>query len=196
MKAKVLQHLRRPYMMGMLMVSALLVVAIAVPVVGAQTTTTTFYGCVAKGNGALYKVGITSPTCNKGDGTPISWNQQGPAGAVGEVGPAGPAGADGAKGDTGAAGSNGTNGATIVRTVSNQSPAVAPGGSVTQVEARCSSNEKATGGGYRTSNPDVAVFQNEPEEAFRPLGPGWAAGFKNNSTSNQTITVYVICASP
>jgi hypothetical protein len=183
-------------MMGMLMVSALLVAAIAVPVVFAQSTTTTYYGCIAKGTGALYKVGITSPTCNKGDGTPISWNQQGPAGLKGDTGADGSNGTNGADGTDGIDGTNGTNGATTVRTVSHQSPAIAAGGSITQVEARCASNEKATGGGYLTSSRDVAVFQNEPEETFAPLGPGWAAGFKNNSTTSQTITVHVICASP
>jgi hypothetical protein len=194
MKAKVLQHLRRPYMMGMLTVSALLVAAIAVPVVIAQTTTTTYYGCVDKKNGALYKVGITSPTCNKGDGTPISWNQQGPAG------PAGADGADGADGVDGTNGTNGTNGATTVRTVSHQSTPVIPGSSISHVEARCNTNEKATGGGYNTTTntpANIAVFQNRPVEKFGfTAGPGWAAGFKNNDTSDKSITVYVICASP
>jgi hypothetical protein len=116
-----------------------------------------------------------------------SWNQQGPAGPKGDTG------------DTGAAGSNGTNGATTVRTVSNPSPTVIPGSSISHVVARCSSNEKATGGGYNTTSntpANIAVFQNRPEDKFGSLGPGWAAGFKNNDTTDKAITVYVICASP
>lgn len=208
MKAKVLQHIRRPYMMGMLVVFALLVAAIAVPVVIAQTTTT-YYGCVGARAGSLYNVGTTSPTCNKGDGTPISWNQQGPAGLKGDTGAsgdAGPAGADGTNGIDGkdgvdgAIGPAGPAGATNVRTVSVQSGTVAPGSSSSQVVARCEPNEKATGGGFSTNGlADVAVFQNQPINAFGPFagqGPGWAAGFKNNDTTGKTITVYVICASP
>jgi hypothetical protein len=91
-------------------------------------------------------------------------------------------------------GATGPAGATTVRTVSHESGTVAPGSSISQVVVSCSSNEEATGGGYLTSSPDVAVFQNQPIDTF--LGPGWAAGFKNNGTSNQTITVYVKCASP
>jgi hypothetical protein len=106
----------------------------------------------------------------------------------------------GQTGDTGAAGSNGTNGATTVRTVSHQSGTVIPGSSISQVVARCSSNEKATGGGYNTTTntpADIAVFQNRPEPPLGIiLGPGWAVGFKNNDTTDKAITVYVNCASP
>jgi hypothetical protein len=109
----------------------------------------------------------------------------------------------GQTGDTGADGSNGsngTNGATTVRTVSVSSGNVIPGTSISHVTARCATNEKATGGGYNTTTntpADIAVFQNRPEDKLGfTLGPGWAAGFKNNDATDKAITVYAICASP
>jgi hypothetical protein len=52
-------------------------------------------------------------TCPKGT-TPISWNQQGPAGPAGPQGPAGPVGATGSQGDTGAEGPAGAAGNTVL----------------------------------------------------------------------------------
>ena len=120
--------------------------------------------------------------------------EQGPAGAQGEPGLQGE---PGIQGEPGPQGQPGSNGATTVRTVSHQSGTVAPGSSVSHVVAACFSNEEATGGGYSTTTntpADIAVFQNQPRDTF--TGPGWAVGFKNNSNTNQSITVHVKCASP
>ena len=118
--------------------------------------------------------------------------QTGPAGAQGEQGLQGE---QGIQGEPGPQGRTGSSGATTVRTVSHQSGTVVPGSSISQVVAACSSNEKATGGGYSTNTPaNIAVFQSQPTNTFS--GPGWAVGFRNNDNISRSITVYVICASP
>src|SRR5215467_15573304 len=77
----------------------------------------TFSGCVNNSTGALRVIdptktgtaGHCTTTGPKAE-TPITWSQQGPAGAAGPAGPSGPAGPAGATGQTGPAGSTGSTG--------------------------------------------------------------------------------------
>lgn len=76
----------------------------------------TYYGCLSKIGGLLYKVNSAAPPkCLSGDGQ-VKWNEQGPPGAQGmqgapgPEGPLGPAGPQGGPGPQGPAGADGAPG--------------------------------------------------------------------------------------
>src|SRR6185437_7872726 len=68
----------------------------------------TYYGCLKNGN--LSNVGTSTPDNCPGNGTVISWSQQGPQGVPGPAGPQGPQGNAGPQGPQGAAGPQGEQG--------------------------------------------------------------------------------------
>jgi hypothetical protein len=120
---------------------------------------------------------------------------KGQKGAQGLRGPKGPTGAAGTNGTNG---TNGANGATKV--VIRSTDTAAPNANTTSGIARCNAGEQATGGGATISGVlgGSSAWQQPgyPVSASGSLPPGWAATYYNNSGFNDTLTVYVICASP
>jgi hypothetical protein len=81
-------------------------------VASGSTSPNVFYACqntTSKVIGGSITVGVP-PICAKGY-VPVSWNQQGVAGATGATGATGPSGSDGSNGATGATGATGADGA-------------------------------------------------------------------------------------
>jgi hypothetical protein len=139
-------------------------------------------------------VGPTGPRGPTGPAGPTG--PTGPRGATGPTGPAGPIGPTGPVGPRGATGPTGPTGpaSTYVR--------VAKGTKETPVaDAICDPGDVATGGGAVTDfkSPDAL-----PSIPLRSAGvpaadgdkvTGWR-GFVKGGSANQTVTVYVVCATP
>jgi len=129
MKAKVLQHLRRPYVFVGALLAAALMLGTAVSATFAVTTNP-INACYNSKTGLLSLVLADNSTKCPSGTSPISWNQTGPAGpagpagAKGDTGPAGPQGPPGVDGVDGANGADGAQ--SIVRTVS-LTAAISPG---------------------------------------------------------------------
>jgi hypothetical protein len=111
--------------------------------------------------------------------------RRGPRGFRGPRGPAGPAGAAGATNVTTAQ---------FAYTVSGSSAAWA--------WQACAAGQKATGGGVRSDNPSINLYESYPvNSAGNPLAPNeiptaWKVGVDNFSSGTLPFTVYVICAAP
>ena len=111
--------------------------------------------------------------------------RRGPRGFRGPRGPAGPAGAAGA-----------TNVTTL------QFAYTVDGSSAAWAWQACSAGQRATGGGVRTDNPNINLYESYPvNSSGNPLGTGemptaWKVGVDNFSTGVLPFTVYVICAAP
>jgi hypothetical protein len=125
---------------------------------------------------------------------------KGNTGATGTAGAQGKEGPSGKEGPAGKEGSKGANGATNV--VVRFAEATSTAGSNGFAQANCSPGERATGGGVEMNagdSKDVWYFQ----PGGRPVPPtqgatptGWYASWYNESATNDTFHVYVICASP
>jgi hypothetical protein len=107
----------------------------------------------------------------------------------------------GPKGPTGAAGTNGTNGTNgATKVVIRLTDTAAPTANTTSGIARCNAGEQATGGGASISGVlgGSSAWQQPgyPVPASGSLPPGWAATYYNSSGFTDTLSVYVICASP
>jgi Collagen triple helix repeat (20 copies) len=145
------------------------------------------------------------PKGDKGDTGP-----QGPAGPKGSTGSQGPKGATGAQGPKGATGAQGPKGAQGVQGVSGpQGPKGDPGATKVMVRsssngpigantslsatATCLSGETRVGGGANATVVPKGVLTSS-----YPVGSSeWRVWYKNNAnTQGQSITAYVLCASP
>ena len=117
---------------------------------------------------------------------------KGQQGARGLQGPQGPTGAAGTNG------TNGTNGATNV--VIRHTDTATPTANQTTGIARCNAGEQATGGGALISGGVGGASQwmqpGSPVPSSGSLPPGWFASYYNSSGFSDTLSVYVICASP
>ncbi len=66
----------------------------------------------------------------------------------------------------------------------------------------CPAGARATGGGVRTDNPNLLLYESYPVDASgNPLADGqtpaaWKVGVENYSQGAIPFTVYVICAAP
>jgi hypothetical protein len=134
----------------------------------------------------------------------------GAAGATGPQGPKGaegPKGSEGPKGDEGKEGAKGTNGATNVVVHVAETKTSTHGDGFAQ--ANCNAGERATGGGVQMgpgNSVDVWYFQpggrpslsgNTGQELKDGETPtAWYASWYNESSSEDTFHVYVICAAP
>jgi hypothetical protein len=149
--------------------------------------------------------------------TPISWNQQGPAGAMGATGPQGPKGDTGAagamgqtgatgpqgpkgdtgpqgpKGDTGPQGAPGINGLAGIHIIT----ASAQSGPNTIINGvlNCPAGQIAIGGGFTTVPPGAPPIPGAyvSSSAPTPDGLGWDGATVNTSTQTVTITLETTC---
>jgi Collagen triple helix repeat (20 copies) len=143
-------------------------------------------------NGAVTPAKVAASTIARFKG------QRGLTGARGLTGPRGLTALQGSTGATGAAGTNGTNGTNgatnvVVRTNSLTLPSTANG----SVIASCNPGERATGGGAAGSSAGLVAYADSPFGGSTTTAPvGWSAQATNTSGSSQTLTVYVVCASP
>ena len=68
-----------------------------------------------------------------------------------------------------------------------------PSPSASQFDASCPSSKKVLGGGVRTNNSSVALF-----ESFPKNDTTWRVGFKTGATGSSPspvdVTIYAICA--
>lgn len=129
---------------------------------------------------------------------------QGPQGPKGANGANGANGAQGPKGDTGAQGVQGQAGATnvVVHTATTSVNGAASGSQV----VTCPSGTSAVAGGgngldyLSNSNPvslqRIGFFNLQLPARDGDTPDGWGAGGHNASGSAETLTVYVVCASP
>ena len=66
----------------------------------------------------------------------------------------------------------------------------------------CATGSRATGGGVRTDNPNINLYESYPvDSSGNPVAAGatptaWKVGVDNFSTGTLPFTVYVICAAP
>jgi Collagen triple helix repeat (20 copies) len=121
----------------------------------------------------------------------------GPRGLRGLVGPAGPEGPTGAQGPPGPAGPAG---ATNVTTASFAYAVNA--GAAAWAWRGCPSGSRATGGGIRSDNANISLYESYPVNATGgapadgETPAGWKVGVYNYASVQLPFTVYVICASP
>jgi hypothetical protein len=145
------------------------------------------HACYMKSGGALYVIDDSVTSCKR-NATSLDWNVAGPPGPAGPTGPQGPAGATGPAGPAGPAN-------VVVRFVDEMTP----DGSNDSATALCEAGEKATGGGVSLISGDSAhTFYFEPggvPNVNSGTPTGWQASWFQNSGSNETIRVYVVCAS-
>ncbi|MGA7672348.1 MAG: hypothetical protein WBW04_18140 [Nitrolancea sp.] len=176
----------------------------------------TYYACLKNGN--LSDVGTSAPDKCPGQGTVISWNQQGPQGipgptgatgpqgpqgdvgpqgAQGVPGPQGPAGSQGAPGAQGPAGTSGISGYQIVSAAGASS-----GADIQTIVAYCPAGKKAiSGGGYVTFDTGISgeVDRGVALHFSVPFndGAGWdvqAVMTYLNTNSTWHLTTYAVCA--
>jgi hypothetical protein len=135
--------------------------------------------------GAGGQRGATGP-----QGQPGATGQRGPIGPAGPTGPTGPVGSRGATGPTGATGPA----STYVR--------IAHGSKRTPVvDVYCDPGDVATGGGAVTqfkspdALPSIPLKAKDTPAQDHDRMTGWR-GFVKGGSANQTVTVYVACATP
>jgi hypothetical protein len=166
--------------------------------------------CAADSNGALRAVAAAG-RCRRSERA-LPWNTAGPHGvngAVGPIGPQGPAGAAGPQGPTGQqglAGSQGPAGASgsvalglAYASLSFANPAADQYGvgGVDFGDVPCSAGKKVLGGGVSTSGTDQFLNESFPSTGTgtgTPGSAGWAATVENGGVTDETFTVYAICA--
>lgn len=175
-------------------------VAITVPTVAmaVDPEPAVFKGCLFEGE--ISRVVTTgTPDCTDMgpvlgpdvDGTLISWNQQGLAGATGTAGPQGPQGLPGAQGLTGTqgvqgpAGKNGVSGYKMVAASTKAKARTAATYTVL-----CKDGRVALGGGLSGATADIILNNSGPT----PDAKGWTVRATNVSTKKRAITIYVTCA--
>ena len=145
----------------------------------ASITSAVIEACYVKSSGSIYRINApNAPSKCATNGTPMSWNVQGPQG------PAGPAGPSGLTG---------------YRTVT-EAKSVLP-----QTEdfltASCADGEVVLAGGYSAADVSGKMFKNMvvPTNTFVPPNKGWLPGWFvqviNTDPSLQIfLYVYAICA--
>ena len=158
-------HLRGLRLMALATVLALTVAGSMTFIAAGQEPPVTYYACLKNGN--LSKVGTSAPDNCPGNGTVISWNEQGPQGLTGatgatgatgqrerlarkarpdrweQLGPQGAAGPVGATGPQGPAGAGGVSGYQIV----TASTASSVGATTQAMAANCPAGKMVVGGG-------------------------------------------------
>jgi hypothetical protein len=126
----------------------------------------------------------------------------GPRGPQGEPGPQGAQGAQGEQGRQGEQGAPGAAGATNVTIRQGNQDFVqgdADGHNTREETASCQTGERATGGGFLSSNNNaVTTYKSQPTPASG-TPTGWVVGVRATHTDpilGHGFTPYVICASP
>ena len=117
----------------------------------------------------------------------------GPTGATGARGPNGARGATGPAGPAGAIGPPGPAGPSTLPALDTKSGAAvrSAAGETTYGEADCDPGTYAVGGGVLSSNAGMTVDSSWPLFG----GQGWNVWMRNESASDRTFIVYVICTS-
>jgi hypothetical protein len=167
--------------------------------------------CAAASNGALRAVPAAAK-CRTSERV-LTWNvagrpgaagANGAPGAAGPTGPQGPAGPQGQTGPQGQAGPQGPPGAVTLGlaypslTVAN--PAADQYGVVSGInsgDVPCAAGKKVLGGGVTTSGADQFVTESFPSSGTgtgASGNAGWAATIENIGTTDESFTVYAICA--
>jgi hypothetical protein len=155
--------------------------------------------------GADGRAGSAGPAGATGPAGP-----QGPAGATGATGPqgssggpqgpSGPQGPQGLQGQQGPPGANATLGLAYPSTTF-ANPATGQYGTPTGVDfgqVPCASGKQVVGGGVHTSGQDQFVNESYPTDGSTSAAgnSGWGATVENVGNSDETFTVYAICANP
>lgn len=150
-------------------------------------------------------IGPQGPAGPAGPQGPVG--PQGPAGptgnavsgATGPQGPVGPTGPQGPQGSTGFTGPAGRDGVLGIQVVMSQYT-VQPNSGFTTI-ATCTGGRIAIAGGYGRVNPGVTVRESRPGQLSGQI-PGeydkhiWTVGYRNDTTTPQTVDTYAVCAFP
>jgi hypothetical protein len=166
--------------------------------------------CAAESNGALRAV--PAPAKCRNSERVLTWNiagrpgAAGAAGASGPAGPPGPQGPAGPQGQTGAPGPAGAQGPPGGVTLGLAYPSTtfanpaADQYGVTGVDfgdVACASGKKVLGGGVTTSSVDQYVNESFPSSGTATGASGnagWAATIENLGPTDESFTVYAVCA--
>jgi hypothetical protein len=168
------------------------------------------HACAQKNTGALRTV--AGQACRASE-HPLTWNVTGPAGSDGPPGPAGPQGPQGSTGPAGPQGSTGPAGpqgpqgpqgpaanlglAYPSLTVANPAANQYGASGVNYGDVPCAAGKKVLGGGVSTSGQDQFVNESYPSSGTATGASGnagWAATVENDGTTDETFTVYAVCA--
>lgn len=171
------------------------------------------HACAQKNTGALRAV--AGQECRTSERA-LTWNVTGPAGAAGPPGPVGPQGPQGSQGPQGPQGSQGAQGSpgpqgpqgpqgpaanlglaypslTVANPAANQYGA----SGINYGDVPCAAGKKVLGGGVSTSGADQFVNESYPSSGTATGASGdagWAATVENDGSTDETFTVYAVCA--
>ena len=149
----------------------------------ASITSATIEACYVKSSGTIYRINApNTPSKCSTNGTPFSWNNQGPQGPAGPAGPQGPVGPQGPAG-SGLAGYE-----VVVENFTNL-----PQGQDLGMGATCPAGKIVIGGGYEvTVDATHQIMASKPYNVGgEPLPSRWGISLK--TVGGLGLMVFAIC---